>query len=328
MKNSPVLSIIVPSYNVSKYVDECLPTYIDEYLFGKVIIYCIDDGATDDTKEKIMKYVTKYPHFFVFVHKENGGHGSVINYGVHNLCKTKYFKVIDGDDYVETDSLKILVDYLYKCDDDIVLTGFYRGLPGSMKRIEPFAKKTNIKEKESFGIKSLDCFNVVLHNSTYKTSIFTKNQIRVREKVFYEDNELRAYPLKYAKSFSFLKCYPYCYRFGTSDQSISVSSSIKHYNDDILVMSDLLSFYNSLQRNTLEQKAIARIIASNINFYTEILGSSNNKEMVIKCRKKWKLYKKYKGIKKCVVQSARYKKALIRTNFLLAPLFKKRWKKQ
>ena len=43
----PILSIIIPSYNTSKFVDECLPTFIDDYLIGKVVIYLIDDGATD-----------------------------------------------------------------------------------------------------------------------------------------------------------------------------------------------------------------------------------------------------------------------------------------
>ena len=56
MKNY-ILSIIVPSYNISKYVDEVLPTYISDSLFGKVKILLIDDGATDDTKIKVSKYV-------------------------------------------------------------------------------------------------------------------------------------------------------------------------------------------------------------------------------------------------------------------------------
>ena len=91
----PILTIIIPSYNTSKFVDECLPTFIDDYLIGKVVIYLIDDGATDDTQGKIQKYVMDYPDLFKFVHKENGGHGSVINFGVHNLVKSKYFKIID-----------------------------------------------------------------------------------------------------------------------------------------------------------------------------------------------------------------------------------------
>ena len=47
--NTPILSIIVPSYNTSKFVNECLPTFVHQELFGKIVVYLIDDGATDNT---------------------------------------------------------------------------------------------------------------------------------------------------------------------------------------------------------------------------------------------------------------------------------------
>ena len=324
----PILSIIVPSYNTSKFVDECLPTFIDEYLIGKVVIYLIDDGATDDTQDKIQKYAMDYPDLFKFVHKENGGHGSVINFGVHNLVKSKYFKIIDGDDYVETSSLIDLVKYLLECNDDIIISGFYRGLPGSMDKYEPFCRNTKIKEKTTFFMKDLMDFNVLLYSCTYKTEIFTKNNIKVREKVFYEDNELRAYPLEFSNTFSYIKCYPYCYRYGVAGQSVSLASAIKHEEDAKLVMNDLMVFYSKIRNNIELRNIIGSIIASNVNFYTEILCAANNKEMILECRKKWSLYKNNKEIKKYVLASSRYKKILILTNFLAAPLFKKRWQQK
>ena len=323
----PILTIIVPSYNTSKYVDECLPTFIDKFLLKNVVVYLIDDGATDDTKEKIMPFVKEYPNYFNFIHKENGGHGSVINYGVHNLVTTKYFKIIDGDDYVETKSLKALVEYLSYCDDDIVISGFYRGLPGSMIRYEPYFKKTNVPEKTTFKIDELKNFNVLLYSCTYKTSLFKNNEIRLREHVFYEDNELRAFPLKYANTYSYIKCYPYCYRYGVEGQSISLPFTLKHKNDADLVMADLIDFYSTINDDNLEN-IVGSIIASNINFYVEILCSNTKKEMILKCREKWSKYKNNKRIKKHVICSSRYKRVLIRTNFLLAPLFKKRWSKR
>ena len=64
----PILTIIIPAYNISLYVDECLPTYINDRLFEKIKVILIDDGATDDTKEKVERYCERYPDIFTFVH--------------------------------------------------------------------------------------------------------------------------------------------------------------------------------------------------------------------------------------------------------------------
>lgn len=305
--NNPILSIIIPSYNTSKYVDECLPSYIYKPLFGSIKIILIDDGATDDTVQKIQKYTKLYPNLFYFFHKNNGGHGSVINFGVHNLVDTKYFKIIDGDDWVNPGELKKLCDYLQYCDDDVVLSKYSCVFPN--KTVIMDERKKNYHGNNYYGA------NLTIHSVTYKTSLFVNNKIFVREKVFYEDNEYRLFPLIYSKNISYTNFNVYNYRLGNPNQSVSLESIKKHFNDIVLVYEDLLTFYANFENNFASDKKnlIETIMASIIYFRQILLVFKNNKiakekllELDSKIRKHHSLYiaiKKYSSFNKFLMMS-------------------------
>lgn len=233
---TPILTIIVPSYNTSKYVDECLPSFISNQLINKVKIILIDDGATDDTATKIGKYTQKYPDLFSFVHKDNGGHGSVINYGVHKIVLTKYFKIIDGDDWSDSSTLLEFVSFLEQNDYDLVINDF----------VKVYHSKQEYQK--CYGVEDYGHyrgFYTTIHSMTFKTSIFKNNSIFVREKVFYEDNEFVLFPLEYVNTIGYFNKPIYYYRLGNTNQSVSVQSMLKRRNDYILVKNDILSKYLS-----------------------------------------------------------------------------------
>lgn len=232
----PILSIIVPSYNVSKYVDEVLPFYIEEDLLGRIKVIFIDDGATDDSAQKINEYVKKHPETLQFYHKENGGHGSVINCAIEKVISTKYFKVIDGDDWVYPGELLKLINYLEHSDDDLVITNC------------SYEYKNH--QTISYGIRpESGDLNLRIHNVTYKTSIFTDNNIRVREKVFYEDSQFVLYPLEYVRSYSYLPVVAVRYRQDEPTQSVNPDVQLKRKNQYELVLEDLLQFYSKIENN-------------------------------------------------------------------------------
>ena len=114
-----ILSIVVPAYNVEKYLDQCLSSFVNTEVLRDIEILIINDGSTDRTAEIAEKYCEKYPGCFVLYNKENGGHGSGINYGIEH-AKGKYFKVVDGDDWVETVNLPVFVRTLKKIDVDVI----------------------------------------------------------------------------------------------------------------------------------------------------------------------------------------------------------------
>ena len=114
-ENDKLLSVVVPSYNASKYLDFNLQSFLRPSVPEKLEVIVVDDGSTDDTARIADAYHEKYPETIKVIHKENGGHGSGINAGLR-AATGKYFKVVDADDWVDHEALERLLDYIASFD--------------------------------------------------------------------------------------------------------------------------------------------------------------------------------------------------------------------
>ena len=79
---SKVLSVVVPAYNAQAYIRENLDSFCIPEIMDDIEVLIINDGSDDDTELISSEYVEKYPDTFRLFNKENGGHGSGINYGI------------------------------------------------------------------------------------------------------------------------------------------------------------------------------------------------------------------------------------------------------
>ena len=120
-----LLTIIVPAYNSSKTLKSTLDSFLDLSLLDKIEVLIVNDGSADDTAAIAQQYADKYPSFRL-INKENGGHGSVINYA-SKAAEGKYFKVVDSDDKLLTQNLRFYIENLKKSNADVILT-FFRTL--------------------------------------------------------------------------------------------------------------------------------------------------------------------------------------------------------
>ena len=121
-----LLTIVIPAYNVEDYIERCLDSFIDKELLEMVEILVIDDGGKDKTLKIVKeKYANKYKEVIIPIHKENGGHGSVINYGIEN-AKGKYFKVVDGDDWINAKELISVLKRIKNEDVDVVFSNYIK----------------------------------------------------------------------------------------------------------------------------------------------------------------------------------------------------------
>lgn len=118
-----LLTIIIPAYNVEKYLDEAVAPYLKLDNPEKLEVLIINDGSQDHTLDLALEYEKHYPDIIKVIDKENGGHGSTINTGV-SLAQGKYFKVVDGDDWVDQHILALFLERMEKIDSDMIATGF------------------------------------------------------------------------------------------------------------------------------------------------------------------------------------------------------------
>ena len=115
--DGPKISIIVPVYNVAKWLRECMNSLINQS-FKKIEIICVDDGSTDDSGKILDEYAQKDNRIKV-IHKENGGLPSARNAGL-DIATGEYIAFVDSDDYVHPKTYEYAYNYAKSDNVDIL----------------------------------------------------------------------------------------------------------------------------------------------------------------------------------------------------------------
>ena len=110
-KKEPLISIVLPIYNVEKYLSNCIESVLIQ-TYKNLEVILVDDGATDSCGKICDEYAKKDDRIVVY-HKENGGLSDARNYGLER-CKGEYITFIDSDDYVDSDYVMYLYSTLIK----------------------------------------------------------------------------------------------------------------------------------------------------------------------------------------------------------------------
>lgn len=148
----PKISVIIPVYNVEKYLHECLDS-VKNQTFKDIEIICINDGSTDNSAQILDEYAKNDPRIKV-IHKENGGYGKAMNIGLKNATG-EYISIVEPDDFVELDMLDNLYTLAIKENADIVKANHYEyntqenKLKNEIQKDEVF-KNLSESEKSSF----------------------------------------------------------------------------------------------------------------------------------------------------------------------------------
>lgn len=118
------VSIVVPIYNLEKYVPRCMDALVNQTL-EDIEIICVDDGSKDSAPQIIENYKEKYPNKVRVFHKENGGEWSARTYGLKE-AKGEYVGFIDSDDVPEITWAEKLYNAAKENDADIAFSGYDR----------------------------------------------------------------------------------------------------------------------------------------------------------------------------------------------------------
>lgn len=120
MKNSGLVSIIIPVYNCEKYLDKCLSSVIAQS-YQKLEIIVINDGSNDNSGKMIQEYADNYANILP-INQANSGVSAARNNGIEK-ASGEYLLFVDGDDYLETEYIKKLVEAAQRNASDLVICG-------------------------------------------------------------------------------------------------------------------------------------------------------------------------------------------------------------
>lgn len=177
-----VISIIVPVYNVEKYLDRCIKSILEQ-TFKDFELILIDDGSTDGSGKMCDEYL-KMDSRIKVVHKENGGQGSARNVGIE-MASGEYIGFVDSDDYIDADMYELLYNNLVKENADMSICGewhCYKDKPP--KKNKPYYAVLNTEDTVRLYLE-IPYFSVGPCDKLYKKIIF--DEIRYPVNKSYED---------------------------------------------------------------------------------------------------------------------------------------------
>ncbi|MBQ8834516.1 MAG: glycosyltransferase family 2 protein [Oscillospiraceae bacterium] len=244
-----VLSFVIPSYNCAHFLDKCITSMLCEEVLDQLEIIVVNDGSTDTTAEVAQKYCDQYPGIVRLISQENKGHGGALNTGCA-AAVGKYTRVIDADDWVETENLPRFVEILRDCESDVVVTNYYTRdiTTGEVKswRCYPEEFGRNYTMAEAMvDVKAFDR-GLTFHGITYNTKFYQEKGMKLSEHVFYEDQEFATVPCCFAKTILPLDLFLYNYRIGDVNQSVSDANQAKRIGHTETVLKRLISEYEKL----------------------------------------------------------------------------------
>ena len=216
------VSIVVPIYNVEKYLNKCLDSLLVQS-YKDIKIYLVNDGSKDNSKEIIDEYINKYPDMMIGLNKENGGLSDARNYGL-GYVDSEYVMFVDSDDYVEEDYVKKALTQIELDNSDICIFNYYSdNLSNGNSEI--------IKHHITPGVYSLKNNHELLAytsnaawNKIYKTSLFKDNDIYYPKGLLYEDLATTTRLLTKCNKISYIDDPLYHYQVGRSGQITSKAS--------------------------------------------------------------------------------------------------------
>ena len=287
---NPVISIIVPVYNVERYLDRCIQSILVQS-FKKFELVLINDGSTDNSLKICQKY-REEDNRIVLISQPNKGLSAARNTGLENI-HGEYVCFIDSDDFVEKNYLRSLYNNLEKNKADISICEYFltdeKGKKLSVEKLNEPENISILSGKNTFNYFYKDNYvpNVVAWNKLYKRSIFKK--LRYKEGHYFED-EFIALPLFYtAKKVSFVRkpLYNYVQRSGSIMNS---SWTLKKYQDQQLMYQERIEYFKK-NKNLMYKAAVQQYK----DWITGINYANIDKSYVLNLQKE---YRKYFGIRK------------------------------
>ena len=305
------LTISIAAYNVEKYLDQTLKSLTDERYVDEIEVLVIDDGSKDNTKEVALRYQERHPQSIKYVAKENGGHGSTINKGIE-LATGKYFRIIDGDDYVDQDAFYEYINRLKNSSVDMIVTDLRAVDDVGNRRIDPGVIEhgknpfDSLEENVIREInKKLSTRLFGLSTVTIKTDLLHSADIRITEKCFYVDVEFIVWCIRLANEFVFWKLPVYMYRKDPNgDNSVSKKNMIKNVAMQEKVALKLCSLYEAFLLENIDSNRTEVILqrvgisyGATIRTYMLLDRCSESKSHIARFDKEALRYKNaYKGL--------------------------------
>ena len=261
ISQNPKVSVILPIYNVGKYLRQSLDSLINQTL-KEIEIICVNDGSTDDSYDILEEYKAKDSRIKV-IHKENKGTGAARNDGLR-IATGECIGFVDPDDWVKPNMFERLYNLIKEKNLDIAMC-MPDGFDEKNQINTPFpyfvdANFENIPDDKIFNWRDLSPFSypMCVWNKLYTKDLFDRNNIDFAEGLDFEDHKVIFGTLLTAEKIFFIREKLYVYRFNRegsvlTDNNRRLIDHIEIFNIVEKLMKDT-NTYNVLRKDFVTYK--------------------------------------------------------------------------
>ena len=251
------ISIIIPIYNVEKYIRQCLESVVSQ-TYKNLEIIVVNDGTKDNSMKIVEEYLSDKR--IKAINKENGGLSSARNKGMEEVTG-EYIYFLDSDDWLELNTIEILVKNLEE-NLEIIGANFYL-----FDEIKEEKRVNNLKVKyeeiEEGKYLLLNELEVVVWNKLYKTSFLRKNGIIFLENIVHEDEDFTFKCYMKAKRIKYIPNITYNYRvnrIGSIMNEIEKNENKRKFalNSLEIIANEMRNFYDESDDYFIQYRTMIR----------------------------------------------------------------------
>lgn len=289
------LSLIIPIYNVEKYIHDCLDSLVQPY-FDETEIILVNDGTLDNSGKIAEEFAKKYTNV-KYVIKENGGLSDARNCGLRQ-AKGEYVYFIDSDDFIHPNALKSYYDIINSISEidiicskaDIISENSHQN---SINKIGEIAfggvEENTVYKSQDFLIKQLEksrTMQTVVWINIYKRDFLLNKKLLFKTGFLHEDEDWTAKVFLNANNIYYLPNVTYYYR--KRENSITTNKSKKNFHDLTIIRQEMEYYYKTITCKRLKKLLLDDLVKRRIHDYMSISLEENYKYVKLEKKFLWR----------------------------------------
>lgn len=272
------VSVIVPVYNMEKYLKQCMDSLVNQTL-DDIEIIAINDGSKDNSLEILKEYQKHYPDKLIIIDQENQGISVARNNGI-DIATGKYIGFVDSDDYVKLDMFEQLYNKIRETNSDIVVCD-YEEYHMDEEKFKYIKVTENIKSNNVYDdVSIINDIDYGPCNKLFKKELF--NNIKFPKNLKYEDLNAILKVFLIASKISIVEESLYIYRINETGQTMTINKKVK---DILIILQDLIDYSKSINVFDKIKLELKEMSVDKLFYYLIYSYELKDKEFTVTFRK-------------------------------------------
>lgn len=248
------VSVIVPCYNVEKYIDRCVESLVKQSIgIENLELIFVDDASTDHTLDKLFVWENRYPENIMVIHcEQNRKQGAARNIGLQ-YASGEYIGFVDSDDYVSAEMYDTLYQKAEEYGCDVVNCQYVReNADGSVavktelwEDADRFIEIKTVEDRKKLMLQEMPGGIVC---KIYRRTLFAEHDLHFPEEILYEDNYWGAFLMQEISSYYIIN--QTFYHYMVNEQSTVMQQDAAHHLDRLVI--ELMKVEEYQRRNLFE----------------------------------------------------------------------------